>query len=399
MILTTPLRSFWMIFFGLVCTLAPLAAQEDDFDPLCVPPVWNPIPEKYSDAARSWQGIASMEASSNDRLWVNWYSGGNSECGENYVLLATSGDRGATWSKPILAIDPPGPTRAFDPALWLDPNGKFWLFWSQGAECPGGEKPIWDGRAGVWCMTTEHPEAGENADWSAPRRICDGIMMGKPIVDSQNRWLFPVAVWRFKGLYSVPEEYVGVSLWVSEDEGATFQFLGRSYADPKISLYDEHNVVEMKDGSLKMFARTRYGIGETRSTDGGKSWTDLAPSSIQHTSSRFFIRRLQSGNLLLVKNGKADENIGRQRMTAMISTDDGQTWSDGLLLDERESVSYPDGNQTEDGTIYVVYDHGRYVEKEIYVARFTEEDVLAGKLVNPDSQLKLLVSKATGSEP
>ena len=389
--------------FPLVFTLAasffsaPLDAEE--FDPLSPPPILKPVPEKYADSARHWQGISSLASTSDTRVWVCWYSGGDTECGENYVLLATSGDSGETWSKPIFAIDPPGMTRAFDPAIWYDPTGRLWVFWAQGEEYPKGPMPIWDGRDGVWAITTENPEAGENAVWSAPRRICDGIMMGKPIADSKNRWLFPVAVWRFSGKYSVPAERVGVSVWASSDEGKTIEFLGRSKADPAVSLFDEQNIVEMKDGSLKMFARTRYGIGETVSTDGGKTWSDLAPSALKHTSSRFFVRRLASGNLLLVKNGPADKDVGRTKMTAMISIDDGKTWSAGLMLDERANVSYPDGNQTADGMIFVTYDFERVNAREIYAARFTEADVLAGKIVDPKSKLKMVVNRATGPRP
>ncbi|MDO4587714.1 MAG: sialidase family protein [Planctomycetia bacterium] len=386
-----------LMFAGFGEINTNLMSQE--FDPLSPPPILQPIPVQYEDAKRQWQGISSLEASSNDRLWVAWYSGGKTECRDNYVLLATSGDRGETWSKPILAIDPPGMTRAFDPAIWLDPKGKLWLFWSQGEEYPEGPMPIWDGRVGVWAITTENPDSGENAIWSEPFRICDGIMMGKPIVDSQNRWLFPVAIWRFAGKYKTPAEHVGVAVWVSTDEGKQIEFLGRAQADPAISLFDEHNIIEMKDHSFKMFARTRYGIGETSSKDGGRTWTDLAPSTISHTSSRFFMRRLASGNLLLVKNGPIDQDVGRKQIMAFLSTDDGQTWSNGLMIDERNNVSYPDGNQTSDGTIYLTYDFERTKAREIYAARFTEADILAGRIISDSSKLRLVVNRASGPLP
>lgn len=396
---------------ALVCAVALFAKAAEEpgatepspaavtADPLSPPPILRPVPEKYADSERIWQGISSLEATSNERLWVCWYSGGKTECGENYVLLATSGDRGETWSAPIFAVDPPGAVRAFDPAIWMDPTGRLWLFWAQGEEYPDGPLSIWDGRAGVWAVTTERPELGEAAEWSEPRRLCDGIMMGKPIVDSKNRWLFPVALWRFPGKYALPAEQVGVAVWSSADEGKTFEFLGRSKADPAVSLFDEQNIVEMKDGSLKMFGRTRYGIGETVSADGGKTWTDLAPSPIKHTSSRFFVRRLASGNLLLVKNGPIDADAGRSRMTAFLSEDDGKTWLGGLVLDTRGGVSYPDGNQTADGTCFVTYDFDRYNAREIYAARFTEADVLAGECVDPRSKLQIVVNKATGPLP
>ncbi|MBQ1456188.1 MAG: exo-alpha-sialidase [Thermoguttaceae bacterium] len=387
----------WLL--ASLCLAAALCAGRCAADdPLVPPPILRPVPEKYADSQRRWQGIPSLEATSDSRIWICWYSGGRTEDEENYILLVTSPDRGETWSKPIFAIDPPGMVRAFDASMWLDPNGRFWLFWSQGEQDYSGEKREWDGRVGVWAITTDNPEAGEDAVWSEPRRICDGIMMCKPIVDSRGRYLLPVSIWRISGKYQhlVPPERIGASLWCSEDQGKTFSFLGRSWADKEVSEYDEHNIVEMKDGSLKMFARTKYGIGESVSNDGGVTWPDLAPSPIKHTSSRFFVRRLNSGRLILVKNGPIDSDVGRTRMMAFLSDDDGATWSDGLVIDERTNVSYPDGNQTEDGTIFLTYDHDRYGQREIMAARITEEDILAGKIVTEGSKLKIRVNQATG---
>jgi hypothetical protein len=51
------------------------------------------------------------------------------------------------------------------------------------------------------------------------------------------------------------------------------------------------------------------------------------------------------------------------------------------MLDERKGVSYPDGFQAPDGTIYISYDRNRATDGEILLARFTEEDILANKLV------------------
>lgn len=370
-----------------------LRAQEPD--PLAPPDVLRPVPEKYSDANRLWQGIASLEVARDGGLWACWYSGGTTECGENYVLLAHSGDRGVTWSKPILAIDPPSVVRAFDPAIWSDPDGKLWLFWSQGEESQF-QPSIWDGRVGVWAMTTDEPEKGADAHWSAPRRLCNGIMMCKPIADSRGRWLFPVSIWRFDSKYKIDEKLRGANVYISTDKGATLDFYGRVEVPRDVSVFDEHNIVEKKDGSFWILNRTTRGIGESFSTDGAKSWTPFAPSKIAHTSSRFFVRRLASGNLLLVKNGPLDKDVGRSQMTAYLSEDDGETWLGGLVLDERDNVSYPDGGQADDGTIFAVYDFERYGAREIYVARFTEEDVKAGKIVSETGKLRLLVNKATG---
>ena len=52
----------------------------------------------------------------------------------------------------------------------------------------------------------------------------------------------------------------------------------------------------------------------------------------------------------------------------------------GLLLDERSGVSYPDGQQTADGLIRIIYDYSRTGSRHILMATFREEDVAAGKL-------------------
>jgi hypothetical protein len=107
------------------------------------------------------------------------------------------------------------------------------------------------------------------------------------------------------------------------------------------------------------------------------------------------VRRLKSGNLLFVKHGKMEQQTERSHLQAFISDDDGKSWNGALMLDERNGVSYPDGDQTKDGTIFVIYDFDRTGAKEILMARFTEEDVLAGKIVSGTGALQILVNKAT----
>ena len=96
----------------------------------------------------------------------------------------------------------------------------------------------------------------------------------------------------------------------------------------------------------------------------------------------------------MVKHGETmDAHEGRSKLTAWLSEDEGKTWQGGLMLDERKGVSYPDGFQAPDGTIYISYDRNRSTDGEILLARFTEEDVLARKLVGPKSKLKMLISR------
>ncbi|HEV7404799.1 MAG TPA: sialidase family protein [Chthoniobacteraceae bacterium] len=382
----------------LALLLAPLAARAADLhDSLVpVPPNLSPGPE-YADDTRIFQGIPGLERAANGRLWALWYAGGPTEPGEgagNYVVLVTSGDDGKTWSGPRLVVDPPGDVRAYDSTLWHDPQGRLWLFWSQSSQW-------WDGRSGVWAIVTEN--SGDEAPrWSEPRRLCNGIMMNKPTVLQSGDWALPVSLWAMPAdKRTRPEhrqdlhEESGAQMVISRDQGKTFSVLGKTRAPG--NTFDEHMIVQRRDGSLWMLIRTKPGIAESVSTDGGATWTPGALSKIPHVNSRFFIRRLASGKLLLVRHNPPDLKT-RSHLTAYLSDDDGATWTAGLLLDERKGVSYPDGVQDKDGVIRIIYDFERTKEKQILMAAFTEADVAAGQ-PSGATRLRVLVNQATGVRP
>jgi len=66
------------------------------------------------------------------------------------------------------------------------------------------------------------------------------------------------------------------------------------------------------------------------------------------------------------------------------------------MIDERCGVSYPDGVQAIDETIYLIYDFERTAKKQILMATFTEEDVLTGKPVSKAWRTGVVVNQATG---
>lgn len=386
--------------FGLLClglfTLNGAHPQSREPEPdaaLAPPPVIvNPGPA-YAPATRPFQGIPAIACAPGGRLWAAWYGGGPTEGPENYIMLATSADAGHSWSDVQLVIDPPGEVRAFDPALWLDPTGRLWLFWAQGWS-------HWDGRAGVWAITAPDPDSAA-PHWSAPRRLTDGIMMNKPLVRSGGDWLFPISIWETPASakrmrFDLPDAK-GPRVYLSRDRGATLARLGRPVFPGAGPQCDEHMLVERRDGALWMLVRKPYGIGQSLSRDGGRSWSPGSPAGLSRVVSRFFISRLASGNLILVKNSPPKDGAQRSHLTAHLSTDDGATWSSGRLLDERNGVSYPDGVQSPDGVISIIYDYSRTGAKQILLARFTEQDLAAGKPVSKRAALRLLVNQATGA--
>ena len=351
----------------------------------------------YYAKNRLWQGIPSIERTAGGRLFASFYSGGPSEGQGNWCVLTVSDDDGLTWSEPVAAaISGKAPSkldgtlpRCYDPCLWADPEGRLWFLWSVSPDEPG-----------VWCAVCENPDA-QRLIWAEPRRIADGIMLNKPTVTSDGVWLFPIAVWR-RGLANwfdtFGENESGAFVYASSDSGRSFECIGG--ADISGRWYDEHMFLELRDRSLMMLVRTSYGIGSSFSYDGGVTWTPGGDSGLGGPNSRFHIRRLASGNVLLINHYKYS---GRNNLTTMVSRDDCKTWEGYLPLDERKDVSYPDALQSPDGFIYIIYDrergnviNGNPIDggaREILMAKITEADILSGNLLNPHSKLKSIVSK------
>lgn len=346
--------------------------------------------EKFSTPYRLWQGIASMEVTKKGRIFMTFYSGGIDEEIGNYSMVIISDD-GENFSEPI-AVAVKEDNRCYDPCLWIDPLGRLWFTWA--------ESPFPFRACGVIC---EDPDADELV-WGEPLEIGREVMMNKPTVLSTGEWLFPIAVWdipiKAKGIKDFsPETDRRAFAYKSVDNGKTFEKLGG--VDMPRRSFDEHMILELNDGRLAMYVRTSYGIGVSYSYDRGKTWTKGENSGYGGPCSRFYIGRLKSGRILLVNHYNFK---GRNNLTAMLSEDEGKTWKYKLLLDGRNSVSYPDVKEADDGYIYIAYDRERGCNKhslkqtyadarEILYAKITEQDIIAGKVEDPRSKLGCVASK------
>jgi len=389
---------------------APARAQDKAMLDLSLePPLINTHPgPEYADQVRPGNMILGIDRTTKGRLWAAWVGNGDSPNG--FFMLASSDDQGKSWSAPRVVIDPTDLSdnpnrRSLVGNLWTDPLGRLWCFFDQSLG-------YFDGRGGDWYIRCDQPDAAEPV-WTAPVRFADGCTLNKPTVLSNGDWLLPVALWTrdrigtwsgantFPGVETFKEAHKNLdpirmaNVYASTDQGKTWTRRG-GVAFPNTD-FDEHMIIERKDGSLWMLARTNQGISESVSTDKGASWSVPTESAIKNVSSRFFIRRLLSGSLLLVKNGPIDVRLPRRSsMSAFLSTDEGQTWGPGLLLDDRAEVSYPDGFQAPDGTIHILYDWNRHTDAEILLTKFKEEDFLRNPVpgANPFKAEKLLVNKA-----
>ena len=369
-----------------------------------IPPkiVMNPDPDRYGFGKIDFAMNGGIALTRGGRLYCVWF-GGEDGC-NSYLIGTWSDDDGKTWTDTRFVVgsrDPIGKIGMCDLRLtvlvgnvWAAPDGTLRLYVYQAVN-------QFNGRGANWEFVCADPDAKEPV-WSEARFVCWGSMHNKPIVRADGSWLLPTDFERnlFDGAFDhFPdlEPMRGCGVTVSMDGGKTWKWKGRARPTGD-DHFCEHSVVELKDRTLLMYLRTGKGLMESRSTDGGVTWSEpRLPDGLRQVVARFGFIRLANGHLLVVKNGSSADKVNgdlREKLSAYISDDEGRTWKGCLMLDERANVSYPDIIQTPDGGIYVSYDRNRgQSDDAILLARFTEAEVLGGMLVEPVSFLKRIVFK------
>ncbi len=328
---------------------------------------------KYCDEdIRLFQGCPTIAVTRGGRIYLGWYSGGRCEPHmENFNLIVYSDDKGKSWSKPLIVIpsDKERKVQALDIQLWTAPDGSLHVFWVQNNThlvsegIPGYTIDGYvfnDSVHAEWVMICKDPDA-EDPVFSEPRYLDQGFLRCKPLVLKNGAWI------NFN--YDQTNDRYGYS--ISTDEGKTYT---RYYGAKKIPTpFDEGMAYQMKNGDVRMMARTSVGeLAEAVSHDGGYTWDEAKPNGIDSPNTRLFLARTPAGRVLLVNN---DHRKSRCRMTVYLSEDDGLTWKYKRCIDGRDNLSYPDADFY-DGRIYLTYDRGRTGEREILFLSFTEDDIM-----------------------
>lgn len=339
-------------------------------------------PEKNpGNKLRGYQGCPSI-GYSDGKLFAAWISGQKDEELGNYISVAVSRDMGNTWDQDVLVIAPMvDSVRHFDPSFWKDKYGNLRLSWTMSAG-------MWDGASGgTWAVRIK--DDNNHIVISKPRKLFNGVMNVKPIywgADSSSI-LYPVSGWDIRGGYyngqyfqKTKEEWNGAFIYKSNYNVNNRQLLTPKKVvrlpttQPRI--YDELMLLDLKNNKLLGMFRTVNGIFKSVSENGGGSWseqeafTELGPTA----SSRFYVGRLKSGNILLVMNASHT----REKITAYLSTDNAATWPYKILIDARLSASYPDIVQNDEGDICMIHDYARYPRGQIIFTKFTEDDIKSG---------------------
>lgn len=210
--------------------------------------------------------------------------------------------------------------------------------------------------------------ADEGQTWSTPVQINDTGTLGHicqrgdtALVLSTGRILVPV--------YAMYGGMCSSFMYYSDDGGDTWRrsvgeisvvFKGPTGRPVAWSDFEEPAAVELRDGRLLCFGRTRVGrIYQSFSNNGGITWSEAEPTVLASSYSPASLKRVpDSGDIVCVWNQVSGQEIAdglaRSRMSVAISRDDGASWTNFRNLESLDDAGHiePEGDIADTDTEY-----------------------------------------------
>ena len=268
-------------------------------------------------------------------LVAAWFGGTEEKAPDVGIWVARRDGQG--WSAPVEVLNgvrPDGPRLpCWNPVLAAPAGGPLLLF-----SKIGPNPSHW------WGVVMTSADGGKT--WSPPRRLPDGILgpiKDKPITLAGGVLLCPS---------STEEPGWKLHFERTADLGQTWERTA-AVGDPLRLGAIQPTVLVHPGGRLQALCRTRKAvIGESWSTDGGKTWSDLAATKLPNPNSGIDAVTLADGRHLLVYNHTTS---GRSPLNVAVSQD-GRAWDAALVLEDQPGeYSYPAVVQSADGLVHVTY--------------------------------------------
>ncbi|MHC4863175.1 MAG: sialidase family protein [Planctomycetota bacterium] len=314
------------------------------------------------DKAPFKQCHASTIAETRRRGLVAAWFGGTEESHSD-VGIWLSAREGEKWSEPTEVANGVQHNKkrypCWNPVLYQPKRGPLFLFYKVGPS----PSSWW----GMLKVVNPRGRAGQRA-WRLPEDIL-GPVRNKPI-DLPDGTL----------LCGSSTEHAGwrVHFELSKNMGQTWELVG-PVNDGKEFGAIQPTLLIYADGRIQALCRSQQGrITETWSSDGAKTWSKMAATSLPNPNSGIDGVTLVDGRQLLVYNHTTD---GRSPLNVAVSQD-GKDWKAALVLEnEPGEYSYPAVIQTSDGKVHTVYTWKRRKIKHVVIdpAKLVVKDIVDGQ--------------------
>lgn len=306
---------------------------------------------------------ASTIAETRDGLVVAWF-GGTREGAPDVGVWLSRRVNGA-WTAPIEVangVQADGSRFAcYNPVLFVRADGTLDLWYKVGRQ-----PALW------WGMHKSSSDGGRT--WSDATRLPDGFLgpvKNKPVQLASGRI---VSASSTESVDANPTW--SVHFEISDDGGRTWTKTSPPPGPTRIDAI-QPAILTYADGRLQALGRTRSErVFETWSTDGGRTWSPLALTSLLNPNAGIDAATLKDGRQVIVFN---DTMRGRTPLNVATSRD-GKTW-DRIDVLERGAgeFSYPAVIQTRDGRVHITYTWNRTNIKHVVLPAPPPEPPLSGR--------------------
>jgi predicted neuraminidase len=304
----------------------------------------------------------------NEDLLCAWFAGSFEGSPDISIVLSKFNHESGEWNEPkIVSQDD---TRSEqNPAFFNAPDKSVWLIYTS----QEGRKPGKDNMQFTSIIKYQKTyDNGEN--WTEPEVLFSqpGIFTRQAIqVLSNGRWIFSTWVCEDSefGLTNDPTVFQ-----VSDDEGLTWKEVRMPESNGRVHA----NVIELEDGHLVAFMRSRFAdsIYRSESTDNGDSWTVPEPTTLPNNNASISAIKLDNGAIAIAYNANAATNPEkgkvawpglRNPVVVSVSEDGGNTWPIGRIIEHAEGFigaenktnnsqfEYPTIYQDGEGRLHLVY--------------------------------------------
>jgi predicted neuraminidase len=259
------------------------------------------------------------------RLGCVWFGGTQEGVPDISVWFSTLAPGAEEWSAPRQLSD--DPTRSEqNPILFPTPDGDLWLLYT--AQHAGNQDTAEVRRR----ISTDSGQSWGPVETLFPPSETGGVFVRQPpVVLSSGRWIIPI----FRCLSVPGRKWVGdlddSAVMISDDAGVTW----RQVLLPGSTGCVHMNVQELGNGTLLALFRSRWAdaIYASRSSDGGQTWDEPAPTELPNNNSSIQYVRLADGRLALIYNHRRAEASTERRLSLYDEIDD-----DGLALEQAAAV-------------------------------------------------------------